>query len=140
MAECSQEALRNDLASAYVDLIARKESAIVVSQTWNEIDELNDKIRAQLRARKILGDSEETVTALRQIDLTAAQKQDRRFYPEDHVVVFNRNVGRCQRGDIGRFYGFVKGGAVIDTGYFSSLAQECAARCPKYLPTASDRS
>ena len=114
--ECSQEALRNELASTYVDLIARKESAIVVSQTWNEIDELNDKIRARLRERKILGDSEETVTALRQIDLTAAQKQDRRFYPEDHVVVFNRNVGRCQRGDVGRLYGFVKGGAVIDTG------------------------
>jgi conjugative relaxase-like TrwC/TraI family protein len=117
VAECSPEALRNELADTYVDLIARKESAIVVSQTWDEIDELNDRIRAQLRTRKILGDSEESITALRQICLTAAQKQDRRYYPKDHVVVFNRNVGRCQRGDIGRLYGFVKGGAVIDTGY-----------------------
>ena len=117
VAECSPEALRNELADTYVDLIARKESAIVVSQTWDEIDELNDRIRAQLLTRKILGDSEESITALRQIDLTAAQKQDRRYYPKDHVVVFNRNVGRCQRGDIGRLYGFVKGGAVIGTGY-----------------------
>jgi len=117
IAECSSEGLRNELASAYVDLIASKESAIVVSQTWGEIDELNDQIRVQLRTRKILGDSEEGILALRQIDLTAAQKQDRRFYPEDHVVVFNRKVGRCQRGDVGRLYRFVKGGAVIDTGY-----------------------
>lgn len=115
VAEYSQEAVRSELAETYVDLIGKKESAIVVSQTWNEIDELNDKIRAQLRARNILSASEETVTALRQIDLTSAQKQDRRFYPEDHIVVFNRNVGRCQRGDVGRLYGFVKGGAVIDT-------------------------
>ena len=115
--ESSPEALRDELANAYVDLVASKESAIVVSQTWDEIDELNDRIRAQLRARKFLDESEENITALRQIDLTAAQKQDRRFYPEDHVVVFNRKVGCCQRGDIGRLYGFVKGGAVIDTGY-----------------------
>lgn len=115
--ECSAEALRDELASAYVDLIESKESAIVVSQTWDEIDELNDRIRAELRAREFLAGSEESVTALRQIDLTTAQKQDRRYYPEDHVVAFNRNVGRCQRGDVGRLYGFVKGGAVIDTGY-----------------------
>lgn len=115
--ECSPDALRSELASAYVDLIASKESALVVSQTWDEIDELNDKIRSNLRARKLLAESEASITALRQIDLTTAQKQDRRFYPTDHVVVFNRNVGRCQRGDIGRVYGFVKGGAVIDTGY-----------------------
>ncbi len=115
--QCSSDALRGELASAYVDAIASKESAIVVSQTWDEIDELSDKIRSNLRARKLLAESEESITAHRQIDLTAAQKQDPRFYPTDHVVVFNRKVGCCQRGDIGRVYGFVKGGAVIDTGY-----------------------
>ncbi|MGI8431523.1 MAG: AAA family ATPase, partial [Chthoniobacterales bacterium] len=115
--ECSPDALRSNLASAYVDVIAKKENAIVVSQTWDEIDELNEKIRSQLRQQKYLGESEVEFTALRQIDLTAAQKQDPRFYPSDHVVVFNRRVGPCQRGDVGRIYGFVKGGAVIDTGY-----------------------
>lgn len=115
--ECSSDALRSKIASAYVDVIARKESAIVVSQTWDEIDELNEKIRSQLREQKFLAESEVGITALRQIDLTAAQKQDPRFYPFDHVVVFNRKVGPCQRGDVGRIYGFVKGGAVVDTGY-----------------------
>jgi conjugative relaxase-like TrwC/TraI family protein len=114
--ECSTPALRADIASTYIDLAASKQSAIVVSQTWEEIDELNDRIRAELRARKFLASSEESVTSLRQIDLTTAQKQDRRFYPDDHMLVFNRNVGQCQRGDIGRLYGFVKGGAIIDTG------------------------
>lgn len=114
--ECSTPTLRKEIASTYVDLAASKQTAIVVSQTWEEIDQLNDSIRAELRQRKLLASSEEAVTTLRQIDLTAAQKQDRRFYPDEHVVVFNRSVGRCQRGDIGRLYGFVKGGAVIDTG------------------------
>lgn len=114
--ECSTPTLRKEIASTYVDFAASKQTAIVVSQTWQEIDQLNDSIRAELRKRNLLASSEEAVTTLRQIDLTAAQKQDRRFYPDDHVVVFNRSVGRCQRGDIGRLYSFVKGGAVIDTG------------------------
>lgn len=114
--ERSTHALREEIARTYVDLTAEKQSAIVVSQTWEEIDQLNDSIRAELRARNALGREEETVTSLRQIDLTTAQKQDQRFYPADHILVFNRNVGRCRRGDIGRLYGFVKGAAVMDTG------------------------
>ena len=61
--------------------------------------------------------AEENVRSLRPIDLTAAQKNDRRYYPEDHVVVFNRRVGRCDRGDIGRVRGITKRGVVVDTGH-----------------------
>jgi conjugative relaxase-like TrwC/TraI family protein len=115
--EAGPERLRDEVAEAYLELARSGESAIVVSQTWAEIDEVNTRIRRDLRASALLAGLEESITSLRQVDLTTAQKSDPRYYPEDHVVVFNQSVGRCQRGDIGRVRGITKRGAVIDTGH-----------------------
>ncbi len=115
--EATPALLREELAAAYVELARKKESAIVVSQTWAEIDEVNARVRDSLRKRGLLVGSGQTITSLRHIDLTSAQKNDQRYYPEDHVVVFNQPVGHCQRGDIGRMRGITKRGVVIDTGH-----------------------
>jgi ATP-dependent exoDNAse (exonuclease V) alpha subunit len=87
--------LRDELASAYVELAKNRESVIVVSQTRAEIEEVNERIRCHLRENGLLAGVEENLTSLRQIDLTTAQKSDRRYYPEDHVVVFNQKIGGC---------------------------------------------
>ena len=115
--EAAPERLRDELASAYVELARKNQSAIVVSQTWAEIDEVNAKIRRSLRENGLLTGAEENVTSLRQIDLTTTQKNDQRYYSEDHVVVFNSKLGRCERGDVGHVRGITKRGVVIDTGY-----------------------
>ncbi len=117
IAEATPDRLRDEIAAAYVKLAQRGESALVVSQTWAEIDEVNGRIRAGLQRSGLLSGAEENVTSLRRIDLTTAQKIDRRYYPENHVVVFNQSVGRCRRGDIGRVFGITKRGAVINTGH-----------------------
>lgn len=115
--EAGPERLRDELANAYVELASKDESAIVVSQTWAEIDEVNSRIRRRLRESGLLVGAEERITSLRQVDLTTAQKNDQRYYPEDHVVVFNQSVGRCARGDFGRVRGITKRGVIIDTGH-----------------------
>jgi conjugative relaxase-like TrwC/TraI family protein len=115
--EAPSERLREELALAYVELATQNKPAIVVSQTWSEIDALNDKIRGSLRDRGLLGDAEQTIDSLRQIDLTDAQKVDQRYYPADHIVVFNRTAGKCRRGDIGRVRGITKRGVIVDTGH-----------------------
>lgn len=117
ISECSPDTARDALATAYVNLAEKKESAIAVSQTWAEIDELNERIRRGLRRRGLLADAEKTVTSLKPVDLTAAQKRDLRFYPEDHIVVFNQRVARCQRGDVGRLRAITPSGVIIDTGH-----------------------
>ena len=38
------------------------------------------------------------MTALETVDLTEAQKRDRRFYKENTVLVLNRNAGGFQKG------------------------------------------
>jgi conjugative relaxase-like TrwC/TraI family protein len=115
--EAPSELLREELARTYVELATQKQPAIVVSQTWSEIDELNEKIRGSLRHSGLLGEAEQTIDSLRQVDLTDAQKADQRYYPSDHIVVFNRAAGKCQRGDVGRVLGITKRGVVVDTGH-----------------------
>ncbi len=115
--EAPSERLREELARTYVELATRKQPAIVVSQTWSEIDELNEKIRTALRHSGLLGDAEHAIDSLRQVDLTDAQKADQRYYPADHIVVFNRTAGKCRRGDVGRVRGITKRGVIVDTGH-----------------------
>ncbi len=126
--------LRDDLAAAYVALAHAHESAVVVSQTRAEIEDLNAKIREDLRRCGELVGAEQSVRSLRQIDLTTAQKNDKRFYPEDHVVVFNRSIGSCSRGDVGRMCGIAKRGVVVDTGYSLHVRKAKGPRWDQCLP------
>jgi len=67
--------------------------------------EINDAIRERLRERGLLADNETEVTALEQVDLTVAQKLDARHYPADCVLVFNRDLSGCIRGEQGKLIG-----------------------------------
>jgi len=112
--ECSVSNRRDKLAESYVQHIERGESAIIVSQTWEEIHGADEKIREALRAKQLLTGKEHLVTSLERLDLTEAQKQDPRFYPEDHVIVFNQKIGRFARGNQGRLIVVTGAGAVIE--------------------------
>jgi ATP-dependent exoDNAse (exonuclease V) alpha subunit len=112
--ECNPANQRDQLADAYCRLVAKNESSIIVSQTWAEIHETNEKVRAALRAKGVLTGNEHIVTTLERLDLSGAQKLDSRFYPEDHVVVFNRKSGRFAHGDQGRLVMATRAGVIIE--------------------------
>jgi ATP-dependent exoDNAse (exonuclease V) alpha subunit len=95
--ECGPAEQDNHIRDAYLDLVTRGESALVISQTRAEVRDINTAIRDRLRERGLLGE-ESKVTALEQLDLTAAQKLDVRHYPPDCVLVFNRDVAGFKRG------------------------------------------
>ena len=103
--ECGLGNQREQLAEAYLDLTARGESAIVVSQTRAEVRDINEVVRKRLRAAGVISGSESKVDALEAIDLTTAQKAQTQSYPSDAVVVFNREVRGCPRGSQGRVVG-----------------------------------
>jgi hypothetical protein len=100
--ECGLGEQSARLCNGYLAIAARGELAIVVSQTRAEVREINDAIRGRLRERGLLADNETEVTALEQFDLTAAQKVDARHYPADCVLVFNRDLRGCVRGERGK--------------------------------------
>jgi hypothetical protein len=103
--ECGLGEQSSRLCDGYLAIVGRGESAIVVSQTRTEVREINDAIRQRLRERGLLADNQTEVAVLEQVDLTAAQKLDARHYPADCVLVFNRDLSGCVRGERGKLIG-----------------------------------
>ena len=88
------------LAQSYLALAEQRSSVVVVSQTWSEIHRVNEQVRAALKSRGLLGAEDRAVTTLETVDLTEAQKRDRRFYKEDTVIVLNRSAAGLDRGQV----------------------------------------
>ena len=102
------------LADEYVRLAEEKASAVVVSQTWAEVHRVNSKVRDGLKGKGLLGANDVTVQALDKMDLTNAQKRDKRFYPQDAVIVFNQKVRQTEPGKRGKLAGIVKAGVLVE--------------------------
>jgi conjugative relaxase-like TrwC/TraI family protein len=102
------------LADEYVRLAEEKASAVVVSQTWAEVHRVNSKVRDALKGKGLLGANDVTVEALDKLDLTNAQKRDKRFYPQDAVIVFNQKVRQAEQGKRGKLAGVVKAGVLVE--------------------------
>jgi len=91
------------LAKNYADRIEGNQSAVAVSQTWDELLRVNEAIRSELRLRKLIDSHDHSVTTLKPVDLTDAQKQDERYHADDTVIVFNRKHQGIEKGDQARF-------------------------------------
>jgi ATP-dependent exoDNAse (exonuclease V) alpha subunit len=90
------------LTKRYLELASQNVSTVVVSQTWSDIYRVNDSIRERLRQQKLIGTDDTTVLSLQRLDLTDAQKRDKRFYSENSVIVLNRDVAGLKHGAQGR--------------------------------------
>jgi len=106
---------REQLVAGYVALARHKKLVVVVSQTWSEIHEINERIRIGLRKTGLIGKEDATVLAHERIDLTDAQKRDQRFYPDKGVIVFNRDSGHFKKGDCGKFLKATETHLLIET-------------------------
>jgi conjugative relaxase-like TrwC/TraI family protein len=114
--ECSEFDRQERLAEQYLALADGKDSVVVVSQTWSEIHKVNDTVRSALKSRGLLAQEEQTVTALEPVDLTPAQKRDRRFYDEHSVVLLNRNASGFNKGQTARLVDITRSGVVLEGG------------------------
>jgi conjugative relaxase-like TrwC/TraI family protein len=112
--EAAPKEMHGGVVRAYLEGIAQNESALIISQTRAEVRALNESIRELLRTQGRVGRDEQTVTALESIDLTAAQKLDSRFYPNDHTLIFNRRIAGCDRGTNGRMLAANQSGIFIE--------------------------
>ena len=104
------------LADEYVRLTEENASAVVVSQTWTEVHRINSKVRDALKGKGLLGANDVTIQVLDKLDLTNAQKRDKRFYPKDAVIVFNQKVRQAEPGKRGKLAGIVEVGILIKIG------------------------
>ncbi|MGH7991386.1 MAG: AAA family ATPase, partial [Limisphaerales bacterium] len=93
---------RERLVANYLTLAEKKKSTVIVSQTWGEIHEVNERVRAALQTAGLIDKTDSMVTALARLDLTNAQKRDKRFYPDGAVIVFNRETKDFAKGEVGK--------------------------------------
>jgi hypothetical protein len=116
IAECrTLDEQREQLVAGYVELAQRKRAVVVVSQTWAEIHEINERIRIGLRNASLIGKEDMTVQAHERIDLTDAQKRDQRYYPTNVILVFNRDTGEFRKGDQGKLLKATASHLLIET-------------------------
>ena len=99
---CTLADKHEKLTARYLELVKDHQSTVVVSQSWNEIHQVNDAIRVALKNEKLVGEVETTVTAFQPVDLTEAQKRDARSYDANTVLVFNRDVRGFKAGESAR--------------------------------------
>jgi conjugative relaxase-like TrwC/TraI family protein len=100
--QCGIYEQQNLLAKKFLELASQGHSTVVVSQTWSEIHKVNEEVRAGLKSCGAVGQTGTNVLALERVDLTNAQKRDKRFYSDKSVLVFNRDTAGFRRGTQGR--------------------------------------
>jgi ATP-dependent exoDNAse (exonuclease V) alpha subunit len=97
--QCTFANQHEKLAARYLELVKDNQSAVVVSQSWNEIHKVNDAVRAALKRESIVDENETVVAALQPLNWTNAQKRDIRNYDSETLLVFNRNVKQFKAGE-----------------------------------------
>jgi hypothetical protein len=102
---CTLADQQQKLTEHFLELVTAKNETVIVSQSWSEIHKVNEQVRLGLKAQKLIGETETTLTALERQDLTDAQKRDKRFYQPDSVLVFNRPTAGFKSGSTGKLRG-----------------------------------
>jgi ATP-dependent exoDNAse (exonuclease V) alpha subunit len=90
------EALVND----YVEVLKNKQSALVVSPTHQQSNEVTEAIRSKLKTNGLIGKKEISVSRLINQNLTEAQKGDWRNFKAGQVIQFNQNMPKIKRGSV----------------------------------------
>ncbi len=86
------------LVSDYITTLKRGKTALVISPTHKQSEEVSAQIREQLKESRIIGKREITATKLSSLNLTTAEKEDWRNFRKDHVICFHQNIPGADRG------------------------------------------
>ena len=110
--EVASDGRRAMLAREYVASLDRDERALVVAQTWDEVNSLNEAIRAELQLRGRIG-SDVAFKTYQAVDLDEAQKRDGRFYQPGQFAYVLKRYGRYAKGDLCPIAGTNERGLVL---------------------------
>jgi ATP-dependent exoDNAse (exonuclease V) alpha subunit len=99
--ETDDETRYKTLANKFTDVFQQQgKTALTVAPTNAEGSLVNDAIREELKARKLIQPEEKSVTRFQNTYLTKAERGDSFNYDEGQMIRFQRNA----KGDHGRIY------------------------------------
>jgi len=102
------------LTEEYLRLAGQGHSTVVVSQTWTEVHRVNERVRAALKEKGLLGIEDRLIDALEKVDLTPAEKRDARSYGPGRVIVFNQRIQKFEAGTVAQFVEVLDKGIVAE--------------------------
>ena len=88
------------LVNDYVAAVKKGKSALIVSPTHKQGDEVTAAIRVKLREEGKIGHKEVSAARLINLNMTEAQKGDFRNFNEGQLVQFNQHVKGIKRGSM----------------------------------------
>jgi conjugative relaxase-like TrwC/TraI family protein len=98
--ELSGDKLHEAAAKSYLKALAENKSALLVAPTWNEIEAVTEKVRAELKTSGRLAGEESEFQVFDSLSWTEAQKRDARQYRPGIVIRFHRSKGDFEKGDV----------------------------------------
>ena len=91
--ELSGDKLHGEAAQSYVKALEQNQSALLVAPTWNEIEAVTEKVRAELKSSGRLAGEEKEFQVFDSLSWTEAQKRDTRQYRPGMAIRFHRRTG-----------------------------------------------
>jgi conjugative relaxase-like TrwC/TraI family protein len=88
----------DDLVNDYVATVKSGKSALVISPTHQQGDEVTDAIRKRLKAEGLIGKKEIKADRLSNLNRTEAEKGDWRNFEKGQMIQFSQNVAGIKRG------------------------------------------
>ncbi|MDP3073826.1 MAG: MobF family relaxase [Opitutaceae bacterium] len=126
--ECGGGERRARLADEYLAAVGRNENALVVAQTRDEANAVNETVRTRLRDSGQIKTGK-TLPTFQPVDLGEAQKRDPRFYRLGQYACFIQRYGRYAKGELCEIVeANARGLVIIKNGRRSTLSYHYAKR------------
>ena len=90
--EADGENLHAQLASAYLGSVQAGKSALIVSPTWREIDDVTVEVRSRLKTDGLLAEAETSFETHHPLKWTRAQKRELSHYQPGMILMFYKST------------------------------------------------
>jgi hypothetical protein len=91
--------LHDAAAKSYLQALTENKSVLLVAPTWNEIETVTGKVRAELKSSGRLALDEKEFQVFDSLSWTEAQKQDARQYRPGMAIQFHRRGHGFEKGE-----------------------------------------
>jgi conjugative relaxase-like TrwC/TraI family protein len=88
--ELAGDELHGSAAKSYLQAVTENKSVLLVAPTWNEIETVTEKVRAELKSSGRLALEEKDFQVFDSLSWTEAQKRDARLYRPGMAIHFHR--------------------------------------------------
>jgi conjugative relaxase-like TrwC/TraI family protein len=97
--ELAGDELHSSAAKSYLQAVTENKSVLLVAPTWNEIETVTEKVRAELKSSGRLALEEKDFQVFDSLSWTEAQKRDARQYRPGMAIHFHRRGHGFEKGE-----------------------------------------